>query len=202
MLDRRTLLIASGAAAAIALRPRGVWAQEITVEGVLYDPAAPVLGNPEGDVTIVEYFDYQCPYCKAMHPDLMRVARQDGGLRIVLKDWPIFGPVSTRAARLALGAQDLGAYEQVVNTLMATTGRLSNGQLNAAVQQVLAPGRAQAAYRKRRAHWDGLLERNAMQAEAFGFAGTPGVLVDTVVFDGALDHEALTAAVAEVRSPR
>ena len=63
----------------------------------LYDPDAPVQGNPEGDVTVVEYFDYQCPFCKRMHPILEEVVAADGNVRLVMKDWPIFGAPSVFA---------------------------------------------------------------------------------------------------------
>ncbi|HBF53796.1 MAG TPA: disulfide bond formation protein DsbA, partial [Afipia sp.] len=58
-------------------------------ESVLRDPDVPSMGNPQGDITIVEYFDYQCPYCKKVAPELARIAKEDGKLRIVMKDWPI-----------------------------------------------------------------------------------------------------------------
>src|ERR1700691_1221219 len=74
-------------------------------DNVLRDPDTPSLGNPKGDLTVVEYFDYQCPYCKKMAPELAQLAREDGHLRLVLKDWPIFGEISKSAAKLALAAQ-------------------------------------------------------------------------------------------------
>ena len=78
-------------------------------DSVLRDPEIPALGNPNGDVTIVEYFDYQCPYCKKVDPELMRVAQEDGKVRVVFKDWPIFGGASTYAAKMAPLLQFLGA---------------------------------------------------------------------------------------------
>ena len=73
-------------------------------ESVLRDPEVPSSGNPQGDITIVEYFDYQCPYCKKVAPELVRIANEDGKLRIVMKDWPIFGGVSQYAAKMVLAA--------------------------------------------------------------------------------------------------
>ena len=61
---------------------------------VLRDPDIPVAGNANGDITIVEYFDYQCPYCRKLEPELRQVVQDDGKVRLVLKDWPILGPVS------------------------------------------------------------------------------------------------------------
>lgn len=87
MPNRRHLLKATAAAAAL---PSPVLAQvELTVEEVLFDPQIPVLGKPDGDVTIAEYFYYQCPFCKRGHQDLIDVVRGDGNVRLVMKDWPI-----------------------------------------------------------------------------------------------------------------
>ena len=69
------------------------------------DPEVPALGNPEGDVTLVEYFDYQCPVCRQLHPQLSRAVHDDGRVRLVSKGWPIFGGVSVHAARIALAAK-------------------------------------------------------------------------------------------------
>ncbi len=63
-------------------------------ESVLRDPAAPVIGNVDAEFTIVEFFDYQCPYCKQIRPVVEQVVKEDGKIRLVLKDWPIFGDTS------------------------------------------------------------------------------------------------------------
>ncbi|MDO6587175.1 DsbA family protein [Salipiger sp. 1_MG-2023] len=196
-LTRRKLLVIAGAAGLSAGAP--ALAQGLTEDAVLRDPDAPVLGNPSGDVTIVEWFDYQCPFCKQMHPDLMSFVAADSGIRLVMKDWPIFGATSQRAAQLALGAHDLGAYLPVMESLMRTVGRLSDGAVDRSVGRILPPKDALRAYRKRRATWDALLERNSFQAAGLGFRGTPGFTVETVIFDGALDKAALRKAVAGVR---
>src|SRR3979411_1878953 len=72
---------------------------------VLRDPDIPVSGNPAGDITIVEYFDYNCPYCRKISPELAQVVQDDGKVRLVLKDWPILGPVSAIASRMALACK-------------------------------------------------------------------------------------------------
>jgi len=79
-------------------------------DSVLRDPEIPSLGNPKGDLTIVEYFDYQCPYCKKVVPELAQLAKEDGNIRLVMKDWPIFGDVSVSAAKLALAAKYQNKY--------------------------------------------------------------------------------------------
>ena len=72
---------------------------------VLRDPEIPAAGNPDGDITIVEWFDYNCPYCRKIEPELRQVVQDDGKVRLVLKDWPILGEVSKIAARMALAAK-------------------------------------------------------------------------------------------------
>lgn len=197
-LTRRRVLAISGAVGLGLAVP--AHAQGLTVDAVLRDPDAPVLGNPDGDVTIVEWFDYQCPFCKRMHPDLTALVAQDGGIRLVLKDWPIFGGASLRAARVALGAHDLGLYAPVTEALMRTVGRLSDASIDRALRGIVPAKRAIAAYDARAATWQALLERNSLQAAALGFQGTPGVTVDTTIYDGALDGAALRRAVADARA--
>ena len=68
-------------------------------------PKSPSLGNPKGDLTVVEYFDYQCPYCKKMAPELAQLVREDGNLRLVLKDWPIFGEISKSRRQIGAGGE-------------------------------------------------------------------------------------------------
>ncbi|PZX12786.1 protein-disulfide isomerase [Palleronia aestuarii] len=197
-LSRRSLIGAAGAALAL---PSIVRAQDrqLTVEEVLYDTDAPVLANPEGDVTVVEFFDYQCPYCKRAHPMLMDVTARDPGVRLVLKDWPLFGAPSVRASQLALGAVELGAYGAVNEALMATEGRLSIETVEETVGSEVAAEAAMTSYRDARTKWDGLMSRNQMQAAAFGFQGTPSFVIGTTLFGGMIDRDTLDAAIREAR---
>ena len=108
--SRRDALGMLGAGAAMfALAPRSGFAQGnekvLTEALVLRDPDIPAAGNVDGDITIVEYFDYQCPYCRKVEPELRQVVQDDGKVRLVLKDWPVLGPVSVIAARMALASK-------------------------------------------------------------------------------------------------
>lgn len=201
MLNRRQLLTASAAgAAALALPISFASAQDYpSVEEVLFDREIPVLGNPKGDVTIVEYFDYQCPYCKKGHPDVMRAVKKDGKVRLVMKDWPIFGAPSVHAASLVLA--QAGDYEKAMDALMATKARLTNKQIDAALKAAgLDPAAMQAAFKKDQKRIDGILTRNMDQANAFGFGGTPSFIVGSKLFHGVMDEKALTAAITEARA--
>ncbi len=91
---------------------------------LLHDPGTPVLGNPDGNVSIVEFFDYQCSYCKAAEPRLRKLAEEDGNIRLVIKDFPILSPESRVAARAALASQKQGKYEDFHHAMMDHRGQL------------------------------------------------------------------------------
>lgn len=95
-----------------------VRAQQVTTEMILNDPQAPVAGNPKGDVTIVYFTDYNCPYCKKIAPVLDRVVREDGKIRLVYKDWPVIRPTSIEGAVLVLAAKYQGKYKVAHDALM------------------------------------------------------------------------------------
>ena len=200
-IGRRTFLRGAGlGAGALLVLPARGRAQQVTTEAVFDDPDQPVLGNRRGDVTIAEYFDYQCPFCKKDYPVVESFVKQDGNIRLVMKGWPIFGPASRRASQLVLGASDIGLYRVALNALMQTRGRLVDAQ----VDRVLADAgvdveSAQAAYRANKTHWDNLLARNAGQADALGLQGTPAFIIGTTSYPGVMDAAALRQAVATLR---
>jgi len=195
--------LAGAAAATVMLRgePGAVAGTEsATVDEVLFDRDNPVLGNPEGPITIVEYFDYQCPFCKMGHAMLTEVVEGEGDVRLVMKDWPIFGSASVLASQLVLGAASMNGYRAAHAALMATRAKLTEDQ----VRQVLREGgidtdAALAAYRAERDKWDGLLSRNSAQAAALGLRGTPAFIIGNAIRAGALDEATLRGAISEAR---
>ena len=197
---RRAFLAQASALGVLGMAtPRALFAQE-TADLIRFDPDAPVLGNPDGDVTLVEYFDYQCGFCKAMHPVITDLVQQDGNIRLILKDWPVFGVASVYAAQLALGAASLGHYAEVNHALMDTRGELGFDVIADIVSGIVPADDAMAAYDADRARWDPLLARNATQAEAFGFIGTPSFVIGAEQFGGAMERPALEAAIAAARA--
>ena len=92
---------------------------------LLNDPTSPVLGNPRGDVAVIEFFDYTCPYCKAIEPRLQKFLKDDKGAKLILKEFPILTPESLIATKAALAAVKQGKYEAFHNTLMNFKGRLT-----------------------------------------------------------------------------
>ena len=89
----------------------------VRADDLLHDPNSPVLGNPRGAVTVVEFFDYRCPNCRMMEPRLQELVTQDKSVRLVLKDWPIFGGMSVYAAQVAIAAGWQGKYAPVHGAL-------------------------------------------------------------------------------------
>lgn len=203
MIDRRQMLAAASAAGATALvdpfsmaRAQG----SPTPDEVFFDPDIPALGNPKGDVTIVEYFDYQCPYCKVGHPDLMKVVKRDGKVRLVMKDFPIFGSVSIYASNLVLAAHSEGSYERALNGLMATEGRLRKEQVDAALLRAgLDPGGLHLAFKRDTKRIDAIIARNMAQASAFNLGGTPAFVIGRKIYPGLMNEKALSEAIAEAR---
>ncbi|MBJ3775898.1 DsbA family protein [Acuticoccus mangrovi] len=195
---RRALLVGAATLAAATVPGASLAQRMPSPDEVFNDPAAPVFGNSRGNVTLVEYFDYQCPYCKATHPDIVRLVEADGNVRHVLKDWPIFGPSSLYASRLALAA---GRNQRTaVSALMATEGRLSNAMIDDAFAGAgLDPRGLFSEYERQRRRIDGLLRRNSAQAEAFGFMGTPAYIAGTTLFAGVPDMGDVRAALEAAR---
>jgi len=89
------------------------------------DPNAPNLGNPEGDVTVVEFFDYNCPYCRSAGQTVQALLAADANVRVIYREWPILGDDSVIAARAALAAREQGKYEAFHWALMGGEGRVT-----------------------------------------------------------------------------
>jgi protein-disulfide isomerase len=170
---------------------------------VLRDPDIPVAGNAGGDITIVEYFDYQCPYCRKIEPELQQVVHDDGKVRLVLKDWPVLGPVSVTAARMALASkfQDkyLGAHEALIGVNSKLTEPRIRELLAGAGIDVDRLTRDLATHAK---EIDAILARNNDQATAFGFRGTPSFIVGKFRVPGVLTMAQFEQAIADARKAK
>ncbi|MFG1181461.1 DsbA family protein [Xanthobacter sp. V7C-4] len=193
-------------AALAALMPAAVagadraQAEGVDVNAILHDPAAPNSGNPDGDVTIVAFLDYNCPYCKKSAPDLARVVKEDGHIRLIYKDWPVLTEASVYGAQLALAATYQGRYETVHDALMSIPGRRIDEQtmLKAVAASGVDLDRLMADLKAHIADIGGLLKRNAAQADSLGLSGTPTYLVGPLLAS-TLDYASFKRAVAEAR---
>ncbi len=169
-------------------------------ERVLRDPDIPASGNSKGDITVIEFFDYQCPVCKQMHPELKKAVDEDGKVRVIYKNWPIFQGVSIYAARLALAAKYQNKYSEAHEALIAAPERLDEAR----VQDLMAKAgvdmkQAALDLEKNAKTIDDALSRTNEQAEAFGFRGTPAFIFNTFRFSGVLDANGFKAAFADAR---
>jgi protein-disulfide isomerase len=167
---------------------------------VLRDPDIPVAGNVAGDITIVEYFDYQCPYCRKLEPELRQVVHEDGKVKLVWKDWPILGPASVTAARMALASKYQDKFIEAHDALIAVNSKLTEQR----IREVLAGagidvdrlGRDLSAHAT---EIDAILARNEAQAAAFEFRGTPSFIVGKFRVPGVLTMAQFTQAIADAR---
>jgi protein-disulfide isomerase len=172
----------------------------LTESAVLRDPDIPVAGNADGDITIAEYFDYNCPYCRKVEPELRQVVQDDGKVKLVYKDWPVLGPVSTAAARLALAAKYQDKYIAAHDALMGTASKLTEPR----IRELLAGAgidvdRAAKDLETNAKAIDAILARNNDQATAFGFKGTPSFIIGKFRVRGALTMAQFDQAIADAR---
>ncbi|ABQ35765.1 DsbA family protein [Bradyrhizobium sp. BTAi1] len=168
---------------------------------ILHDAAIPAAGNADGDITIVEYFDYQCPYCRKISPDLAKVVREDGHVRLVFKDWPIFGGVSIYAARLTLASRYQDKFAEAHEALISLKEKLSEAKVDAALSAAgIDLARAKADLAAKRTEIDAVLARNHEQATGLGFQGTPAFIIGHFRVPGAPNAQAFKQAIADARA--
>jgi protein-disulfide isomerase len=103
---------------------------------LLRNPQSPVLGNPQGDVVLVKFVDYQCPYCKVIEPKLDKLLADDKGVKLVVKEFPILGPDSVVAAKVALAAGRQNKYAAYHHALMNHKGKLTTDVIFATAKDV------------------------------------------------------------------
>ena len=199
------LLGAIGAIGAATVRgPRTVAnaaapdSSSVRADALLHDPNSPALGNPGGAVTVVEFFDYRCPYCKQVHPAIQKLLDQDRKLRFVYKEFPVLGEQSDIAAHAALAARLQGRYEPFHNAMMAAKGQITEDQVYR-----IAGSIGLDVDRLKRDMTDPEIERalsaNKSLAKALDLRGTPGFVIGDHIVPGAIDLDALKTMVADAR---
>jgi protein-disulfide isomerase len=190
------------AMAGLGLAPaRAITSDEVLTEtAVLRDPEIPPAGNAQGDVTIVEFFDYNCPYCRKLAPELAQVVYDDGKVRMIFKDWPILGPVSVYASRLALASKYQGKFAAAHEALMSTSSRLTEPRIRELLSGArIDVDRALKDMAANAGTIDAILKRNNAQATAFGFNGTPSFIIGKFRVPGALTMAQFDQAIADAR---
>jgi protein-disulfide isomerase len=180
------LLTLAPVALVAATEPRK--APAATVAALVQPPAMPAAGAADANVTIVEFFDYNCPFCKKTAPELQKLLHADPKVRIVYKEWPIFGDVSEYAARSALAANWQGKFLVAHDALIAAPNDLDENAQVDAVLKGAGIDLTQLAH-DRTAHAGEItkiLSRDAQEAASLGFKGTPGFVIGRQVVPLAL----------------
>ncbi len=169
------------------------------IDAVFRDPGSPVGGNPGGDVTLVEFFDYNCPYCRMMAPVMKEAEAVDPQLRIVYKEFPILGPNSVFAAKAALAADKQGKYVAFHRALYEARAPIDEAKvLEVAGTVGLDVDRLKADMQD--AAIGGLLDKNGKLAQALRITGTPGFVIGDQVTSGATDLNNLQTLIRGARS--
>ncbi len=165
---------------------------------LLNDPSSPTTGNPRGDVVVVEFFDYQCPYCKRTTTEVRRLIGDDRNLKVVFKELPILGPASITAARAALAAHRQGKYLAFHFALMKVSGKLSEAAiLQTAAEVGIDVKRLREDMRNPRIK--AMIRANLELAKRLGINGTPAFVIGDQMIPGAVDFAALKRMVAAAR---
>lgn len=168
-------------------------------DALFRDPADPFKGNPRGDVTLVEFFDVRCGYCRAFHPTVAELLRRDRGVRVVLKDIPILGPNSVLAARALLAAQRQNRYEALYDALLRLRTDTPEPVIQAEARRVgldwerLRRDMDDPAVARR-------IEANLALARRLGITGTPTTVVGDAIVVGAVGIAELERLVRAARS--
>jgi protein-disulfide isomerase len=164
------------------------------------DPVAPTVAPKDADVTLVMFSDYQCPFCRKVHPVLEQLRSEDKKVKIVYRDWPIFGAGSVEAARAAIAAQYQGKHAAFNDAMMKTQGKVTSQSVRAAANKAGVDwARLQADLKTHAADIDGAIDRTSRYAAMMGLSGTPGMLVGPYLIPGAIDLAGLRKAVALAR---
>jgi protein-disulfide isomerase len=168
------------------------------VKDTLVDPADPVGGNPKGDVTIVEFFDTRCPYCRKLEPTMADLLSRDHGVRLVYKDLPILGPASVLGSKALLAAQKQGGYEKLRAAIMAAPPQTTEAIIQEAAQ------RLGLDWKRLRHDMDdpaiqARIDTNLKLARSVGIEGTPALVIGGDLIPGAVDLADLRKAVTTAR---
>lgn len=162
------------------------------------DPNAPILGNPEGDVTIVEFFDYNCPYCKRVKPEVQALMASDPNIRLVYREWPILGDGSVFAARAALASRKQGKYEEFHWAMMGLQGRAEEASVMKVASDIgLDLGQLRADMES--PEIDEHIQTSIDLTATLGFSGTPSFVIGDALVAGFAETSELEQHVAVAR---
>lgn len=163
------------------------------------DPNAPVLGNPDGDVTVVEFFDYNCPFCRRAMPELQGLLDGDKNVRLVYREWPILGEGSVFAARAALASREQGKYEEFHWALMGMQERAEEDSIMRIAAEIGLDVEKLRADMESPEVEEHIATSNRL-SQGLGFNGTPSFVIGDNLVPGIIEEEELRSLVEEVRA--
>lgn len=168
---------------------------------LLRDADSPIAGNPAGDVTIVEFMDYQCGYCKRAHPSILAEVAADGKVKIVYKDLPILGEASRIGALAALASRAQGKHDAFHNALMEFKGPIDRAKILeiAASAGIDVPRLEQDMQDPK---LKAIIDRNMALATALGVRGTPAFVIGNQFVPGAIEADTLHQLIGDARKER
>ena len=156
-----------------------------------------VMGNPDGDITIYEFSDYNCGFCKRALPRMKSLLAEDGNIRLVIKEYPILAESSYDAATLALRAADQGKYEAVHTALMEWRGRINETVLTSIATKHGIEGFS--IDRSETGQYRQIIADNMRLGHLLGVEGTPAFIIDEIIVPGLIPKEQMKSLIAEVR---
>jgi protein-disulfide isomerase len=168
---------------------------------VFSDPQSPVDGNPSGNVTLVEFFDYRCPYCKQVEPSLEKLVADDHQLRFVFKEFPVLGPDSETAARVALAARKQGKYDAFHRAMMGTGGHIDETVIYKVAASVgLDVDKLKQDMKS--PDIDQQLKANLDLGKTLNLDGTPSFIIGDTIIPGAISANDLKQLIADARGKK
>ena len=166
---------------------------------VKLDDGKTILGNPDGDITIYEFSDYNCGYCKRAFNDVQDLIASDGNIRVVIKEFPILSETSKQAAEISMAAAELGKFEEIHTALMTWQGRLDDsvfdqiigdaGLNRDEINAIIAKGEIEEK-----------LNSIRQAAQAIQVSGTPGFVIGNAIIPGAISSQEMAQIVADERA--
>ena len=166
---------------------------------LLNDASSPVSGNLKGDITVVEFFDYRCGFCKRVAGAVTQLQKDDPQVRVVYKDFPILGEASELAAKAALASRAQGKHQAFHEALLAAKGDMTKDTILAVAGEVgLDAKRLEADMAN--PDWQKVIDRNRALAKDLGITGTPGFIAGQELVPGAMDLKGLKELVARART--
>lgn len=166
------------------------------------DPSSPVVGNPDGDITVVEFFDYSCGFCKRVQPAVEKLLTEDKNIRLVMKEFPILGPVSEIASRAALAVNTLQPekYFEFHNALMKA--KLTDKDSVLAVAKAVGMDATKVDEEMEKNYISEIIQKNHELAGTIGIHGTPGFVIGNTMIPGALTYDQLVEQVKTAREKK